>query len=153
MGHPGRCRLTGMGTPAGQQGDGRGPRQGSGLRQAAGGGFGSYRGIQLFCALRRFSAALSSAFLLCLTAHPCCALRPYPALRPTVVSQGSGGFGALRACGHGNACGAAGGWAGPTAGELVEDPCHEVGSGFFGDWSHDAPFGASLLCLWRFSVL
>ena len=117
-----------------RQGRGRSPRQGRGRGLAAWDGFGLFRGIQirlclsvLFCgSLLPISATLWGAPMLCafgtsgprFSAPTCASLG--------VMERGGGGgraslggFGASRACGQGSACGAAGEWAGPTAGERV----------------------------------
>ncbi len=53
----------------------RGLRRGSGLRPAAGGGCGFFRGIQPCFALRCFSVGLSYRSLPCFPTLPCCASR------------------------------------------------------------------------------
>ena len=153
FGDSGRCGLAGRGTPAAWQGSGRGPPEGERVRPAAGDGFGIFSGTStrlrlaafLCRASRQIPAALSSAYLLCLTAYPCRAIRRFlvvgSARRRGVagVLGVFGGFGAFHARGQGNACGVAGEWAGPTAGGWIWD--------FAGDSIHAVPVGASLPCL------
>ncbi len=116
-------------------------RRGMGVGGAHGGGAARARGMKgvrvfsgnsiklhfaafLCRASRQIPAAPSSAPLLYLTAHPCraCgALLPFGSGKVAVVRGGGAsgvawGVGALRACGHGNACGTAGGGFGVFSG-------------------------------------
>ena len=97
----------------------------------AGGGFGIFRGIQRGCALRRFSVGSPGISLPRFPALPCFASRhihaaPFGAFLCVGSSRRRGvagfrgvfgGYGALLARGQGSAGGAAGEWAGATAGE------------------------------------
>jgi len=115
LGHPAPYGLAGRGAGGGAVGDGFGIFTGNSTRLRL--------AVFLCRAFRQIPAALSSASVLCLTAHPCRAFQRFPALRLRVVAWGGGDSGCLwesgvsRARGHGNAGGAAWEWAEPAAGE------------------------------------